>query len=64
MTGRSRRSLLRRRRVAAAAFSLEACAAQGPLGANGEEMRLNFYNWDNYIGRRPWPTSRPPPAWR
>lgn len=49
--GRSRRSLLAGLGVAAAAFSLDACAARGPLGANGEEQRLNFYNWDTYTGR-------------
>ena len=49
--GRSRRSLLAGLGVAAAAFSLEACAAKGLLGANGEEQRLNFYNWDTYTGR-------------
>ena len=49
--GRSRRSLLAGLGVAAAAFSLDACAGHGPLGANGEEQRLNFYNWDTYTGR-------------
>src|ERR1700740_3028522 len=49
--GRSRRSLLAGMGVAAAAFSLDSCAAHGPLGANGEEQRLNFYNWDTYTGR-------------
>ena len=48
---RSRRSLLAGLGAAAAGLSLEACAAKGPTGPNGEEMRLNFYNWDTYTGR-------------
>jgi spermidine/putrescine transport system substrate-binding protein len=48
---RSRRSLLAGLGAAAAGFSLEACVAKGPTGPNGEEMRLNFYNWDTYTGR-------------
>jgi len=46
----SRRSLLAGLGAAAAGVTLEACAAKAPLGANGEEARLNLYNWDNYIG--------------
>jgi spermidine/putrescine transport system substrate-binding protein len=30
--------------------ALEACAPKAKLGANGEEPKLNFYNWDTYIG--------------
>ncbi len=48
--GASRRSLLSGFGAAAAGFSLEACAGKAPLGRNGEQKRLNFYNWDNYIG--------------
>ena len=48
--GRSRRSLLAGLGAAAAGLTLEACVERGPLGANGEEKRLNFYNWDTYIG--------------
>lgn len=29
---------------------LEGCEGKGRIGANGEEMRLNLYNWDTYIG--------------
>jgi spermidine/putrescine transport system substrate-binding protein len=46
----SRRSLLAGLGAAAVGFSLEACTDKAPIGANGEEKRLNFYNWDNYIG--------------
>lgn len=48
---RSRRSLLAGLGAAAAGFALEGCAEHGPLGPNGEEERLNFYNWDTYTGR-------------
>ncbi len=47
---RSRRSLLAGLGAAAVGFSLDSCAAKAPVGANGEARRLNFYNWDNYIG--------------
>ena len=47
---RSRRSLLAGLGAVAAGITLEACAPKGPVGANGEEQRLNLYNWDNYIG--------------
>ena len=33
-----------------AALALAGCSRQWPTGANGEEQRLNFYNWDTYIG--------------
>ncbi|MGH7024987.1 MAG: polyamine ABC transporter substrate-binding protein [Caulobacteraceae bacterium] len=46
----SRRALLAGLGAAAAGLTLEACGARAPLGTNGEEARLNFYNWDNYIG--------------
>ena len=39
----SRRALL-----AAAALPLAACATRAPMGANGEERRLNLYTWDTY----------------
>ena len=45
-----RRSLLAGLGAAAIGFTLEGCTDKAPLGANGEEKRLNFYNWDNYIG--------------
>jgi spermidine/putrescine transport system substrate-binding protein len=48
--GRSRRSLLAALGAAAAGLTLEACGPRAPMGANGEEERLNLYNWDNYIG--------------
>ena len=44
----SRRSLLAGLGAAAAGFSLEACAPKGRVGANGEELKLNLYNWDTY----------------
>ncbi len=34
----------------AAALVLDGCAREWPKGANGEEARLNFYNWDTYTG--------------
>jgi spermidine/putrescine transport system substrate-binding protein len=34
----------------AAALVLDGCSRAFPKGANGEEQRLNFYNWDTYIG--------------
>lgn len=46
-----RRSLLAGLGATAAAFTLESCAGKGAVGANGEEKRLNFYNWDTYIGK-------------
>jgi spermidine/putrescine transport system substrate-binding protein len=48
--GRSRRSLLAALGAAAVGLTLDACGPKAPLGANGEEARLNLYNWDNYIG--------------
>ena len=50
---RTRRSLLAGLGAAAAGLSfsaIEGCAAKRPIGANGEELRLNLYNWDTYIG--------------
>ena len=50
----SRRSLLAGLGAAAAGLSfasLEGCAAKGAIGANGEEARLNLYNWDTYTGK-------------
>ncbi len=50
----SRRSLLAALGAAAVGFSLsglEACAPKGRTGKNGEELKLNFYNWDTYIGK-------------
>ena len=46
-----RRSVLAGLGAVAAGFSLDACAEHRPLGRNGEEERLNFYNWDTYTGR-------------
>jgi spermidine/putrescine transport system substrate-binding protein len=55
----SRRSLLAGLGAAAAGVSvtglgasgLAGCASKGPIGANGEEMKLNLYNWDTYTGK-------------
>ena len=51
---RGRRSLLQALGVAAVGISfggLAACSkAGGKKLANGEEAKLNFYNWDTYIG--------------
>ncbi|HEY2661385.1 MAG TPA: spermidine/putrescine ABC transporter substrate-binding protein [Caulobacteraceae bacterium] len=50
----SRRSLLAGLGCAAAGISfggLEGCAAKYPVGSNGEEQRLNLYNWDTYTGK-------------
>lgn len=30
---------------------LEGCAPKGRIGANGEEQKLNLYNWDTYTGK-------------
>jgi len=52
--GASRRSLLSGLGAAAVGFSLEGlsgCATRYPRGRNGEEARLNFYNWDTYTGK-------------
>ena len=38
----SRRSLL---------AGLEGCAPKTPIGPNGEEAKLNLYNWDTYTGK-------------
>ena len=53
--GTSRRSLLSALGAAAVGISftgLEACSKPGAKGgpASGEEPKLNFYNWDTYIG--------------
>jgi spermidine/putrescine transport system substrate-binding protein len=50
----SRRSLLAGLGAAAAGISisgLEGCASKAPVGANGEEQKLNLYNWDTYTGK-------------
>src|SRR3546814_14759204 len=51
---RGRRSLLQALGVAAVGISfggLAACSKEGGKTlANGEEAKLNFYNWDTYIG--------------
>ena len=52
--GRSRRSLLAGLGAAAAGLSfagLEGCAPHAPIGKNGEEAKLNLYNWDTYTGK-------------
>ncbi len=52
--GASRRSLLAGLGAAAAGLSfagLEGCAPKSKLGKNGEELKLNFYNWDTYTGK-------------
>lgn len=51
---RSRRSLLAGLGVTAAGlsvFGLEGCAPKGRIGRNGEEAKLNLYNWDTYTGK-------------
>jgi spermidine/putrescine transport system substrate-binding protein len=52
--GPSRRSLLAGLGAGfgavAAGISLSGCSTRGPLGPNGEESRLNLYNWDTYTG--------------
>ncbi len=50
----SRRSLLAGLGAAAAGLSfggLEGCARATNIGANGEERKLNLYNWDTYTGK-------------
>jgi spermidine/putrescine transport system substrate-binding protein len=50
---RTRRSLLAALGAAAAGLSfggLEGCAKDEAVGANGEPLRLNLYNWDTYMG--------------
>ena len=51
---RGRRSLLQAMGVAAVGISFGGLAAcgkgEGKKLANGEEPKLNFYNWDTYIG--------------
>jgi spermidine/putrescine transport system substrate-binding protein len=50
----SRRSLLAGLGAAAAGLSfttLDGCAPKGKIGANGEELKLNLYNWDTYTGK-------------
>src|SRR5580698_7513179 len=50
----SRRSLLAGLGAAAAGLSfagMDACAPNTPLGSNGEEAKLNLYNWDTYTGK-------------
>src|SRR3546814_19163502 len=51
---RGRRSLLQALGAAAVGISfggLAACSKEGGKKlANGEEAKLNFYNWDTYIG--------------
>lgn len=47
----SRRSLLASLGAVAAGFSLGDCASHAPIGTNGEERRLNLYNWDTYTGK-------------
>ncbi len=46
----SRRGLLGLAGGMAAGLSLSGCASRWPRGANGEEMRVNLYNWDTYTG--------------
>jgi spermidine/putrescine transport system substrate-binding protein len=50
----SRRSLLAGLGAAAAGLSLgglEGCAPGAQTGSNGEQRRLNLYNWDTYTGK-------------
>lgn len=48
--GASRRSLLSAFGAAAIGLSFTACGEKPKAGADGEEAKLNFYNWDTYIG--------------
>ena len=49
--GASRRSLLTALGAAAIGVSFSACSRPGAAPAGGgEEPKLNFYNWDTYIG--------------
>ena len=49
--GASRRSLLTALGAAAIGVSFSACSKPGAApAAGGEEPKLNFYNWDTYIG--------------
>ena len=49
--GLSRRSLLTATGAAAIGLTFTACGEKPKAaGANGEEPKLNFYNWDTYIG--------------
>ncbi len=50
----SRRSLLAGLGAAAAGLSfsgLEGCSPKAAIGSNGEEAKLNLYNWDTYTGK-------------
>ena len=50
----SRRSLLAGLGAAAAGLSfsgLQGCSPKAAIGANGEELKLNLYNWDTYTGK-------------
>jgi spermidine/putrescine transport system substrate-binding protein len=48
----ARRSLLASFGAAAIGLSITACTKKsGAVGADGEEAKLNFYNWDTYIGK-------------
>jgi len=49
---RTRRSVLAGLGAAAVgiSFTTVGCSKQGATGLNGEESKLNFYNWDTYIG--------------
>jgi len=46
-----RRSLLAGLGAAAAGFSLAGCSSKARVLPNGEEAKLNFYNWDTYTGK-------------
>ena len=51
---RDRRSLLAGLGAAAAGLTfagLDGCAPKAPIGRNGEEAKLNLYNWDTYTGK-------------
>jgi spermidine/putrescine transport system substrate-binding protein len=53
--GANRRSLLKTMGVAAIGLTFAGGVAgcrkkEGAIGANGEEAKLNFYNWDTYVG--------------
>ncbi len=49
--GPSRRSLLAGLGAVAAGLTFSSCSGRAHLGPNGEEARLNLYNWDTYTGK-------------
>jgi spermidine/putrescine transport system substrate-binding protein len=46
-----RRSILAGLGAVAAGLTLDGCSTRAPIGRNGEEAKLNLYNWDTYTGK-------------